>query len=181
VLRNIIIKLVKRVIALPYCLYYDCCLWLNKQYILLSKTKPVFIKGNVEIVDKVCVFASFPKNGIAEDVFFYLESLKDVGYAIVFVSTVLLDQKDLNKLKVITSTIIIRKNYGADFGSFKEGLMFIKKHSAKLSSITIANDSVIGPIHPLKRVYQEMQNQKCDFWGITESSIGSASTYHLCS
>jgi lipopolysaccharide biosynthesis protein len=71
--------------------------------------------------------------------------------------------------------IIVRRNYGYDFGSYKDGL----KHVGDLQNteqIILVNDSTYGPVWSLTNLLSAFTPERCDFWGVTESWQNG---YHL--
>ena len=75
----------------------------------------------------ICIFAHFNKNNNLEDyVIDYLNTIKELFDEVIFVSTSEIDKEKKILLSNIVSEIIIKENQGYDFGSWKEGLLFIK-------------------------------------------------------
>jgi lipopolysaccharide biosynthesis protein len=63
--------------------------------------------------------------------------------------------------------IFVRKNYGKDFGSFKDVLSIIENKNS-INKIILQNDSLIGPLYP-SNFYRDLLDIKADIKGITES------------
>ncbi len=121
--------------------------------------------GNVPFSSNLCIFCSFSPNGIKNSTWQYLEDLKQNGFSIHLLSTTPLTENDMKKLKEICYKITEKENFGQDFGCYKISIL---EHYKKVENILLANDSVIGPLFPLKEVFDEMADKKCDFWGITD-------------
>ena len=80
-------------------------------------------------MNSICIFAHFNKsNNLEEYVFDYLKTMKDLVDQIIFVSSSQIEAENINLLNKIIDKIIIKENVGYDFGSWKEGLLFIKKN-----------------------------------------------------
>lgn len=119
---------------------------------------------------KVCIFAHFdPHDSVDTYVMAYINSLYDLGFEILFVSSaVKLQQEDIEALKQKCIKIIVKENIGYDFGSWKIGIDAIGDCSDCVQ-IVLANDSVYGPLFPLQEMFEVMNARSCDFWGVTDS------------
>lgn len=67
----------------------------------------------------------------------------------------------------LCSRVIERENEGLDFGAWRAGLR--ETDLSSWDELVLTNDSVYGPVFPLKESFERMQGQACDFWGMTES------------
>ncbi|MFP3944161.1 MAG: rhamnan synthesis F family protein [Alphaproteobacteria bacterium] len=118
----------------------------------------------------LCVFAHYDPHGRIDDyVLHHLRALARAGRETVLVSTAPgLDAESLEKAKAWCRAIIVRENRGHDFGSWKAGL----RHAGPVESyetLTLANDSVYGPLRPLDEVFSRIASRNLDVWGITDS------------
>jgi lipopolysaccharide biosynthesis protein len=119
----------------------------------------------------LCIFAHYSKKASVDGyVVHYLEALKDFGADIIFVSAnPELSQDEIEKIQPLCRTIMIRRNVGYDFGSWKVGLEKTPNLET-YEQLILANDSVYGPLFPLGEVFQAMGTRdNVDFWGITDS------------
>ena len=120
----------------------------------------------------ICIFAHFNKNNNLEDyVIDYLNTIKELVDEVIFVSTSEIDKEKKILLSNIVSEIIIKENQGYDFGSWKEGLLFVKNNYINLpNEIILCNDSCYIAKNSLKQAISSMRyNKKLDFWGITRN------------
>ena len=82
---------------------------------------------------KICIFAHFNKNNNLENyVIDYLNTLRNLVDEIIFVSTTDIKTDKMNILDSLVNKIIIKENRGYDFGSWREGLLFIKNNYQNL-------------------------------------------------
>ena len=128
--------------------------------------------------NNLCIFSHFdPDDIIDEYVINYLESINNLEFDIIFVSTSeKLDNIEINKIKFLCKKIIIKKNNGYDFGSWVVGLDSIRNNISLYDNLIICNDSVYAPLFNLADIFSKMNKRNCDFWGITDSYQHS---YHL--
>lgn len=126
---------------------------------------------DVDFTDqRVCLFSHFDvDNKVDEYVVNYLSAIKAEGFKIVFVTSNLeLVRDDLTAVEALCSAIIHRENKGYDFAGWALAMRaFPSIQSAK--EVLVANDSVYGPLRPLRPIFEMMDRHTCDFWGITES------------
>lgn len=131
---------------------------------------------------RLCVFSHYDQGNLVSDsVWIYLEQLRAVGCDIVFVSTSPLhlhqNKPQWRRLLKTCDEVIVRKNVGYDFGSWKFGLKGREAELEKYDEVILANDSVYGPFLPLSIYFSAMEESNdYDVWSFTESF---ENRYHL--
>lgn len=65
--------------------------------------------------------------------------------------------------------IIQRENIGFDFAAWRDGMKYVGfDHLEKYDSVTLMNDTCIGPLWPLEPYFRSFESTiDCDFWGMT--------------
>ena len=122
---------------------------------------------------RAVVFAHYDKDSIIDDyVIYYLNELKKMAAMIVFVSCCKLADKETEKLNGIASHVITQIHDEYDFGSYKRGFLYLQDKLNEFDELIFANDSCYGPLYPLEKVFSKMENETCDFWGITKNNYG---------
>ncbi len=122
---------------------------------------------------RAVIFAHYDKDAIIDDyVIYYLKELNKITDTIVFVSCCELSDNEIEKVKTITPDIIAKFHDEYDFGSYKRGFLYLKEKLDEFDELIFANDSCYGPLYPLKNVFDKMEDQNCDFWGITKNRLG---------
>jgi lipopolysaccharide biosynthesis protein len=123
------------------------------------------------------IFAHYDRNGIVDPyVMYQLSELKQCGFRITFVtSSPSIGNEYIQMLTEPCRQIIVRKNYGYDFGSYKDGLNHIGELK-NTEQIILANDSTYGPVWSLANLLSAFTPEQCDFWGVTDSWQNG---YHL--
>lgn len=119
-------------------------------------------------MNRTVVFAHYDKNNkILDYVIYYLNELKKVVNNIIFVSDCNLSQEELDKLQGIVTKTIAHRHGEYDFGSYKRGYFYFKENYFNTcEELIFANDSCFGPFVPLDEIFRNMEDKKCDFWGI---------------
>lgn len=153
----------------------------------VAADRPKYIKQRADGAQKaivigrkcVAIFAAFDKQGnLPSYVEYYLRNLRNVCDKIVFVADNDLTETAKNKLENITSYVIDGAHGEYDFGSYKRGYVHAKNSGwlDGADEILLCNDSCVGPVFPIERVFRSMREGTYDFWGITDNDqIG----YHL--
>jgi lipopolysaccharide biosynthesis protein len=123
------------------------------------------------------IFAHYDRHGIVYPyVLYQLSELRRCGFRITLVtSSPSVSDEYMKLLTESCRQIIVRTNYGYDFGSYKDGLKYIGDLK-NVGQIILANDSTYGPIWPLTELLSAFSPEQCDFWGITDSWQNG---YHL--
>ena len=123
------------------------------------------------------IFAHYDRHGIVYPyVMYQLSELCRCGFRITFVtSSPSVSDEYVKLLTELCRQIIVRKNYGYDFGSYKDGLKYIGDLK-NIEQIILANDSTYGPLWPLTDLLSAFSPEQCDFWGVTDSWQNG---YHL--
>lgn len=117
---------------------------------------------------RLCIFAHFDKDNIVDQyVLFYLQDIRKVADRVVFVSTSSLAQETISALLPVCDAVLIRKNEGYDFASWKLALQ--SEILDDFDELILCNDSVYGPFFPLDQIFYEMEEITCDFWGMTSN------------
>ncbi|MBF0360983.1 MAG: hypothetical protein HQK49_08225 [Oligoflexia bacterium] len=161
-----------------------------------QKFRPNFISkiydGNSSLEDSktssVCLYAHFDPNAQIDDyVVRHLKALQKLDFAIIFSTTMSTSAADseIDKIRPYCAHIILRKNIGIDFGSWKSALHLLETRYGqylknKCQYILLANDSVYGPLFDMSSMISEMraklESKEVDLFGLTDSSERK---YHL--
>lgn len=85
-------------------------------------------------------------------------------------------ERFLDATRDLVDLVIVRDNTGMDFSAWVSALAHVEIKLGALDELVFMNDSVIGPLFPLKEAMTKMSASPCDFWGMTDSW---QSGYHL--
>ncbi len=121
-------------------------------------------------MNRILFFTHYHKyNSLTDHIIYLLEHIKHLYNKIVFISNSLLDEHQKAKLAGLCSSIIIRENKGFDFGAWKDALLEEGwDNLTSYDNVTLMNDTCFGPLYDMEVIYTEMEQQKIDFWGITD-------------
>jgi lipopolysaccharide biosynthesis protein len=117
---------------------------------------------------RVAIFAHYDgQNQVKAHSVHLLRALRDACDDVVFVSTSVLPEPELDKVRPLCSRADLKDNAGYDFGMWQRGLGWLDL--SKWDELVLANSSFFGPIYPLCGVFERMASDPCDFWGMTDS------------
>ena len=94
--------------------------------------------------------------------------MRKVADTIIFVSDSNLPESEISKVQPLVKLVIATPHGEYDFGSYKRGFSHVPDDTDEL---IFANDSCLGPLYSLDKVFDEMQDKQCDFWGMNSHCI----------
>ena len=127
--------------------------------------------------EKVAVFSHFDQDNIIDNyVLPYLKELKTNGWCLIFVTSCpSLSKIEISKVESFVSKVLVSDGEGRDWGNYGLGLSYAFKHSAP-KKVLFINDSLYGPVSPIKQLLERAEESSADLIGITESP---QNRYHL--
>lgn len=119
----------------------------------------------------VALFVHFDRHGrVADHTLNYITSLGAAGFSVVFVTNSgRLDPTAAEALRDLCAAVIIRRNVGYDFGAMADALSAMALPRPDTQRLLIANDSVYGPLTPIRDIVARMDFAQADVWGATDS------------
>jgi O-antigen biosynthesis protein len=104
-----------------------------------------------------------------------IEQLRAYGrhadVAFVSAAPTLLEQPaEIARLRRHCSIVLVRRNEGYDFGSWKAGISFCRAHIERVSRLILTNDSCYGPLHSFDSLFRRLEASDADVVGLTEST-----------
>ncbi len=117
---------------------------------------------------KIAIYAHFsPTSQVMWFAWNFLESLRQLGFRVIFVSNSPIDKVGASRLEELGIDVIIRENIGLDFGMWKAALETLDLSA--ISELLLTNSSIAGPFRPLAQIFEEARTWDCDFWGMTDN------------
>lgn len=122
-------------------------------------------------MNRMAVFVFYDFEGFIDDyVRYLLDSLMEITKKTVVVSNGKLSKKEREKLEIFTENIYERENKGFDAGAYKDVFTNFMKNEKweNWDEIILLNDTFYGPVYPWRDVFEKMDKQNVDFWGMTK-------------
>ena len=99
--------------------------------------------------------------------------LRDHGFAVVLISMAAhVPEPDWQAARSLCALVVRRENFGRDFGAWHDLMPEVRRRWPLPDELMLANDSVLGPIHPLGPVIAAMRAGGDGLFGLTESLQG---------
>lgn len=110
-----------------------------------------------------------PTGQVPEYVTYKLEKLRAHAERIVVVCNGVLSAAGRESLEKVVDAVHVRKNEGFDVWAYREGLVNVVgwKELEKYDEIILANYTFYGPIFPFSEMFDRMDQDPADFWGVT--------------
>ena len=122
-------------------------------------------------MNRILLYIHYNKfDEVSEHVLYQLEQIKPLFSRVILISNSRLEKNYMRKLEMIGITEIIqRANIGFDFAAWRDGMEYVGfDHLEKYDSVTLMNDTCIGPLWPLEPYFRSFESAiDCDFWGMT--------------
>ena len=128
---------------------------------------------------RICLFAGFsPKQKIEDYVVFYLNALSGIA-DVYYCADNDLPETEITKISGLVKGVFTGKHSKYDFGSWGKiidalGWNFI----ASYDEMILTNDSCFGPLFPLQPIFDTMEAQNCDVWGLAKNKF--LMSFFLC-
>lgn len=133
-------------------------------------------------VQRLAIYFFYDKDGVADDYNFYMldDIMKNVSELIVVVNG-LITEKSIEKFQKYTKQILVRDNVGFDVWAYKTAIDYLGwQKISQYDEIILMNFTLMGPLYPLKEVFDEMAHRDIDFWGLTINHGASFAPYKKC-
>ena len=123
---------------------------------------------------RIALYVHYSATGrVSEMVRYQLSLLGQFGFAIVFISTAeRIPEDDWQAVRGLCALVVQRENFGRDFGAWHDLTPEVLRRWPRPDELMLANDSVLGPIHPLAPVMEVLRSEGEGLFGLTESRQG---------
>ena len=103
------------------------------------------IKGSAPASPKIAIHLILQPKGLAPDTIAKCDFLREAGYAPFVIANGGLTDGDIDRLAPHVWQILIRPNFGYDFGGHRDGILWLLKMQTHVERLVILNDSVYVP------------------------------------
>lgn len=137
----------------------------TRYYDLLLAKQVQTIHGVLSLGEKVAIFLIFPQGGLTVGHVQSLNYFSSEGYSPIVVSNLPLREEDVEILRPLCHKIILRPNFGYDFGGYRDGIRLVGKYKEKIAHLALFNDSVWFPLPNSKKWLNAAERMQVDFAG----------------
>jgi lipopolysaccharide biosynthesis protein len=123
---------------------------------------------------RIALYVHYSATGqISEMVRHQLEVLGQSGFSIVFITMANhIPEEDWQAVRHLTALMVQRQNFGLDFGAWRDLMPEVRRRWSGPNELLLANDSVLGPIHPMAPTIEALRTGGHGLFGLTESLQG---------
>ena len=120
---------------------------------------------------RLCIYVSYDKENVIDEYIHYM--LKELKTCLDYL-VVVFNQKDIilgkDFLEEYADEVFYRENIGFDAGAYKDALCNYLGWNRVLEfdELVMLNDSFFGPFIPIKTIFEKMDKENLDFWGLTK-------------
>lgn len=123
---------------------------------------------------RIALYVHYSVTGQVSDMVRYqLSLLGQLGFAIMFISNAAsIPEDDWQAARTLCAVVVRRENFGRDFGAWHDLMPEVRRRWPDPAELLLANDSVLGPIHPFPPLIETMRAGGDGLFGLTESLQG---------
>lgn len=135
--------------------------------------------------NRLLIYFFYDQQGIVDDYITYLLNEMDKYVSdIVIVSDGILRKKEKQKLELFTRHILEQDVSGVDIWAYRAAIEYIGwEKLERYDEIILMGFALMGPVYPLKEMFQKMDARDIDYWGLTkfyEITYNSYSSISYC-
>ncbi|MGY6635324.1 MAG: rhamnan synthesis F family protein [Alkalilacustris sp.] len=123
------------------------------------------LNGAVPLRNKVALMLVWQPAGLAASTLATCRWLAGAGYAPLVVSNAPLSEPDRRRLCEVIWRVVVRPNFGYDFGGYRDGLTHLRKWGVVPDEVLIINDSVWLPVLPETDLLDRLSRYPADVAG----------------
>lgn len=120
---------------------------------------------------RLFLFAGYDAGGIIDDsLVIYVRALSKLGDVVLCMDSTC-NKSQIQKLKPYVLHADAKRHGEYDFGSYKRAYLWAREHIelSKYDFVYMVNDSVYGPLFPLKSYLQKMESSDTDAFGMVKN------------
>lgn len=158
-----LVRICRNIYGFPSFLFDN--LFSTFYYDYFLKRGVVAINGDLPFRGKCAIFLIFPEPNLNIGHLDSLNYFNMEGYSPIVVSNALISDEELELLRPITHKVIIRPNFGYDFGGYRDGILSLYCRRYELSHLALFNDSCWFPLHDSVSWLPVAEKMNVDFAG----------------
>jgi lipopolysaccharide biosynthesis protein len=125
---------------------------------------------NTYLIKRALIFFFYDEDGVVDEyVVTLLNGLKKNVETIIIVCNGELNSDGRNKLSALTNNLFVRENEGFDVWAYKYGIECLGWDKLnEYDELLMMNFTVFGPLYPFSEMFDKMDKEEVDFWGINK-------------
>jgi hypothetical protein len=155
-------KAIEHISSVPQLIYEPV---IQKMYDKDFYKKLRTYQGSQAPSKKIAVFLIYQPDGLSESVFLSITHLSKSGFSPVIISNCALLSSDKERLCSSSFLVVERKNFGYDFGGYRDAVWLLRRLQVQCDEVLFLNDSVWFPIFDDSNILEEMAAENSDYIG----------------
>lgn len=143
----------------------------QKRYDVNFRKLTKLYDGRDSVSQKIAIFFIYQPVPVARSIFVTCEFLKNQGYSILLISSARICKEDFQALQNVSWKILLRPNYGYDFGGYRDGFRTLDELGVKPDAVLILNDSVWLPLTDDTQMIKNMEDESLLLTGPVFESV----------
>lgn len=130
---------------------------------------------------RLAILLLFDELGIVDEYkYFLMQSLVKQVEQLYVVCNGKLEPNARKRILNITKKLYVRSNEGFDAGAYHDCLSnwIGWEKLNEYDELILLNDTFFGPVYPLNKLFDEMENRDVDYWGITQHQGYNSNQYN---
>lgn len=123
------------------------------------------MNGGMPLLNKVAIFLIFQPLGMSQSIISTCRHLTAKGYSTLLICNSLLSEDERAQLEPYVWRFLTRRNFGYDFGGYRDGINYLRVAEVVPDFLIILNDSIWFPLSPSETMLQCMEHSQADFVG----------------
>ncbi len=120
---------------------------------------------------RLCIYVTYdPENMVDDYIGYMLRELRALADCLLVVCNYDHIAKGIGNVEPYADQIFYRDNAGFDAGAYQEILRRIDQID-EYDEMILSNDTFFGPFVPLDSIFDKMESDPCDFWGLNRRHI----------
>lgn len=128
-------------------------------------TKLRVFEGRQSLLPKVAILLIYQPNGLCASTLRTIRYLTKKDYCTMIVANGGISDADLAELEQVAWKVIVRPNYGYDFGGYRDGILSLFAAGIMPEKLMILNDSVWFPIDEGELIVSYIEASELDLGG----------------
>lgn len=149
---------------IPWLLYQK---FQKNRYDRLKHEKLKVFEGNGSRTKNIVVLLIYQPGGILPSTLTQLRYFDAKGYSTLIVSNAAISEETIKLLSPFAFQIMIRPNFGYDFGGYRDGILHCIEKGIQIESLVVLNDSIWFPAHKDSDPIKDLDQCPSDLVGLT--------------
>ncbi|MEG2833073.1 MAG: rhamnan synthesis F family protein [Ruthenibacterium sp.] len=127
---------------------------------------------------RLSIFAYYDADGLVDaSVLYLLKALHAESAAQIVVVNGTLTPESEKQVRAYCTTLLFRENQGFDITAYRMGLLSAEASLDDYDEILFYNQTIFGPVYPVREMFDAMAQRDVDFWGLTRHKGAHAASW----